>query len=146
MFVTNGEAASWVTTILDMRLTGDKKYELFLAEGQSIYVGSFDAHLAETASAVTFREYEKTLEDYHAEKFYHKYNVEYLQKLTKYPSRYQEGLEEMEALMESWDYVWLIQIYGFIIDGYYEELFLIIMSTGKSVERVTEECLKILKT
>lgn len=54
-------------------------------------MGNFDAHQADTNTA-TFREYDKSMEEYEFDKFRHKFNVEYLQKLTKYPSRYCDTL------------------------------------------------------
>jgi hypothetical protein len=74
-----------VTTILDIRVTAERKHEVFLVEGGRIYVGSFDGHLESSTNTVTFREYDRPVEEYEMEKF------------TKHPSRYVDVQEEMEA-------------------------------------------------
>ena len=95
-FVTSQEQTACITTILDIRVT-DKKHEVFLVEGGRIYVGNFDAPLETSSGTVTLSHYDKPIEEYESEKYHQKFNVEYLQKLTKYPSRYADAQEEMEA-------------------------------------------------
>jgi hypothetical protein len=63
MFVTSEEAAACVTTILDIRVTAERKHEIFMMESDRIYVGNFDAHQADT-NTVTFRDYDKPMEEY----------------------------------------------------------------------------------
>lgn len=66
-------------------------------ENDQIFVGNFDVHLSESNNVVTFRQYDKSLNEYLSLKFRHKFNVEYLQKLTKYDSRYEDNQQEMEV-------------------------------------------------
>lgn len=89
-----------MTTILDIRVTGERRYEVILLEGDHhLYVGNFDAHTLDT-NTVTFREYDKSMEEYCSEKFRQKFNVEYLQKMSKHPSMYEDRQEEMEVEIE----------------------------------------------